>query len=146
MVRMLINFVFIVASCESCLKTVSYKANVNILRALLLFFIQLLLQDENSCFEHVHDVSVEVVSCNFITLLCLYGLVLLLISRPNSFLGVELSLKVQFRAPLPFEMAPRHRLVAEQPIFFEDVKRRSYSLFVELKDFCQRCYLAPIFG
>ena len=110
MVRRLVHFILVIAFCSSFFQTVSHRANVDVLRALVLLFLELLLEDEDSCFEDVHYVCVEVVRCDLISLFR--------ISSPNCILSAKLSLQIQFGSPFPFEVTPRHYLMAKDAVFF----------------------------
>ena len=86
MVRRLVHLILVIAFRSSFFQTVSHWANVDVLWALVLLFLELLLEDEDSCFEDVHDVCVEVVGCDLISLFR--------ISSPNCILSAKLSLEI----------------------------------------------------
>lgn len=86
MIGRLVHFILVIAFLSSFFQTVSHWANVDVLWALVLLFLELHLEDEDSCFEDVHNVCVEVVGCDLISLFR--------ISSPNCILSAKLSLEI----------------------------------------------------
>lgn len=110
MIRRLVHFILVIAFLSSFFQTVSHRANVDVLRALVLLFLELHLENEDSCFKDIHYVCVEVVGCDLISLFR--------ISSPNCILSAKLSLEIQLGTPFPFKVTPCHYLMAKDAVFF----------------------------